>query len=68
MAILGSGLTALDAIHELNQINFSGEIIVVSPKGLLPGVHIGWYPPKKIKWPKNLNSLQKNMPANTVKL
>ena len=57
VAILGSGLTALDAIHELNQINFSGEIMVVSPKGLLPGVHIGWYPPKKIEWPKNLNSL-----------
>ena len=57
VAILGSGLTALDAIYELNQINFSGEIIVISPKGLLPSVHIGWYPPKKIKWPKDLNAL-----------
>lgn len=57
IAILGSGLTALDAIHELSQINFSGEIIIVSPKGLLPSAHIGWYPPKKIKWPKDLNAL-----------
>lgn len=57
VALIGSGLTALDAIHELKHINFKGEILLISPKGLVPTSHIGWYRSKQIKWPKNLNAI-----------
>jgi uncharacterized NAD(P)/FAD-binding protein YdhS len=38
--ILGSGLSALDQVLRLNAGPFAGRIVILSPHGLLPAVHV----------------------------
>lgn len=51
VAIVGAGLTAMDAIHALASHGHSGPITVIAPHGKLPPVQLPWQPGAPFIWP-----------------
>lgn len=54
ICLVGSGLTAMDAIHALDQIGHQGPIRVLAPHGLLPPRQVNWTPQHPLDWPHHL--------------
>ena len=52
VVIIGSGLTALDAVHALRLQGHDGGIWLVAPDGLLPPVQTGWHDADPLAWPE----------------
>lgn len=51
LTIIGSGLTALDAVHTLRLRGHAGRIQLVAPDGLLPPVQTDWHNADPLTWP-----------------
>ena len=51
VVIIGSGLTALDALHTLRLRGHEGDIRLVAPDGLLPPVQTDWHDAEPLAWP-----------------
>ena len=56
IVVIGSGLTALDAIHTLRHCQHHGRITLVAPDGLLPPVQTGWQNADALEWPKDVRA------------
>jgi len=52
VAVIGSGLTAMDALHSLAHRKHRGPITVMAPHGMLPPVQTPWEPVTGYKWPR----------------
>ena len=52
LVIIGSGLTALDAVHTLRLHGHEGDIRLVAPDGLLPPVQTDWHDADPLAWPE----------------
>lgn len=52
VVIIGSGLTALDAVHTLRLNGHEGGIRLVAPDGLLPPVQTDWHDADPLTWPE----------------
>ncbi len=52
VAIIGAGLSAVDAVLSLKHLNYTGPITMLSRRGLLPKIHAAPHPPLTIAWPK----------------
>ncbi|MGC6520767.1 MAG: FAD/NAD(P)-binding protein [Candidatus Puniceispirillaceae bacterium] len=52
VVIIGSGLTALDAVHTLRLHGHKGAIRLVAPDGLLPPVQTDWQDADPLVWPE----------------
>ena len=56
IVVIGSGLTALDALHTLRSRRHSGSITLVAPDGLLPPVQTGWSGADALEWPQGVRA------------
>ena len=56
IVVIGSGLTALDAIHTLRHRQHHGRITIVAPDGLLPPVQTGWRDADALEWPQDMRA------------
>lgn len=52
VVIIGSGLTALDAVHTLRLHGHEGAISLVAPDGHLPPVQTDWHDADPLAWPE----------------
>lgn len=56
VVIIGAGLTAMDAVHALEQQGHNGTIALIAPHGMLPPVQTGWCPRAGYEWPVTTRS------------
>ena len=56
IVVVGSGLTALDALHTLRRRYHRGKITLIAPDGLLPPVQTGWQNADALEWPQNMRA------------
>ena len=56
IVVIGSGLTALDALHTLRSRRHRGSITLVAPDGLLPPVQTGWSGANALEWPQGVRA------------
>lgn len=56
VVIIGSGLTALDAVHSLRRRGHEGGIWLVAPDGMLPPVQTKWHDADPLVWPETPNA------------
>ncbi|GIS11010.1 MAG: hypothetical protein CM15mP115_01610 [Alphaproteobacteria bacterium] len=56
IVVIGSGLTALDALHTLRSRRHRGSITLVAPDGLLPPVQTGWSGADALEWPQDVRA------------
>ena len=56
VVVIGSGLTALDAIHTLRHRQHHGRINLVAPDGMLPPVQTGWRDANALEWPQDVRA------------
>jgi uncharacterized NAD(P)/FAD-binding protein YdhS len=56
VCLVGSGLTAMDAIYALHETDHQGPVYVLSPYGLLPPVQLDWKASPAIEWPSVHNA------------
>ena len=56
IVVIGSGLTALDAIHTLRHRQHHGGITLVAPDGMLPPVQTGWRDADALEWPQDVRA------------
>ncbi len=56
VCLIGSGLTAMDAIYALHESDHQGPVYVLSPYGLLPPVQLDWKASPAIEWPSVHNA------------
>ena len=56
IVVVGSGLTALDALHTLRRRHHRGKITLIAPDGLLPPVQTGWQNADALEWPQNMRA------------
>ena len=52
ICLVGSGLTAMDALYGLAEQNHQGPISLLSPHGILPPEQVGWKPGDPFVWPE----------------
>jgi len=58
LAIIGGGLTAMDAIACLDAQQHQGKITIISPKGLLPPPQLDWAEMPELDWPAPTSALE----------
>ncbi len=51
ICLVGSGLTAMDALYGLAERDHQGSISLLSPHGILPPEQVGWEPGDPFVWP-----------------
>jgi len=56
VCLVGSGLTAMDALYALHETDHQGPVYVLSPYGLLPPVQLDWKSSPAIEWPSVHNA------------
>ena len=56
IVVIGSGLTALDALHTLRRRHHRGKITLIAPDGLLPPVQTGWQNADALEWPQGVRA------------
>ena len=56
VVIIGAGLTAMDAVHVLDQQGHCGTVTLIAPHGMLPPVQTGWQPRAGYEWPIKTDS------------
>ena len=52
ICLVGSGLTAMDALYGLAERDHQGPISLLSPHGILPPEQVGWEPGDPFVWPE----------------
>ena len=52
VCLVGSGLTAMDALYGLAERDHQGSISVLAPHGILPPEQVGWEPSNPFVWPQ----------------
>ena len=57
IAIIGGGLTAMDAIASLEAMKHQGSVTIISPKGLLPPPQLDWVETPDLDWPEPQSAL-----------
>ena len=52
VCLVGSGLTAMDALYGLACQKHRGPVSLLSPHGILPPAQVAWHPGNPCKWPE----------------
>ena len=52
VCLVGSGLTAMDALYGLACQKHQGPVSLLSPHGILPPAQVAWHPGNPCKWPE----------------
>ncbi|MGB1683547.1 MAG: FAD/NAD(P)-binding protein [Arenicellales bacterium] len=58
VCLVGSGLTAMDALYALSENGHRGPIYLLSPFGLLPPVQLDWKTIPAVDWPEVKTALE----------